>query len=793
MHGSISYAAQEPWILSESLRSNILFGKTYEPEWYHQVVMACQLERDFELLGDGDLTEVGERGVTLSGGQRARISLARAVYAKASIILLDDPLSACDVTVAQNIFESCITGILKGSTVVLVMHQLQFMTKVDQIVLLSPQGKMLGSGTYAELDSRGLILEDLLSSPRRDCSNSEGGKASIHSLLTPSRSASKVGQQLRQSEIVGQKSNPSPLFEKESRKQGSISTAAYSAYADAIGSKWMAVLIFLLCLLAQCSLVMADWFLSRWVSYSDNTSGSNIGIYSALVACTILFSFVRTFTFMSRSVFASKYLHDRAFLAVLQAPVHFFDVNPVGRVLNRFSMDLNLMDDALPITLLDFLQSSINIIGMLILIGAINPWIFIIIGPLGWVFVKVRRYYLQTSREIKRLEATSRSPIYSLFNASLAGLVTIRTYNAEKRFLKMFQEFQTVHAQAYFNFVVVSRWLGFRLDILSWIVVTITIIASFLAAGSLTAGQVGLSLAYALQLTVSFQWCVRQSAEVENQMTSVERLTEYSSLIPEMEPVKPLLEQELQNWPSHGNIEFRDVSLSYSVDGPTILSNLTCSIGAKEKIGIVGRTGAGKSSLISTLFRLANVRGSILIDGIDTSNVSLNMLRKNISVIPQDPVLFGGSIRNNLDPFNTCDDISVWRALEDVHLRKVFEDMATDKNMGLSVKIAEGGSNLSVGQRQLVCLARAILRTNRILILDEATANIDSATDNLIQITIREKFADWTVLTVAHRINTVMSSDRIMVLDSGSIVEFDTPSNLMNIVGGYFSGLVAHT
>uniref|UniRef100_A0A672ZTS9 Cystic fibrosis transmembrane conductance regulator n=1 Tax=Sphaeramia orbicularis TaxID=375764 RepID=A0A672ZTS9_9TELE len=715
--GQLTYASQQPWVFPGTIRSNILFGKELIPQKYERVLRACALKRDLELLPDGDMTLIGDRGATLSGGQKARVNLARAVYQDADIYLLDDPLSAVDAEVGRHLFEKCICGFLRNKPRILVTHQLQYLKAADQIIVLK--------------------------------------EVSVNYIFC------------------------------------------------------CCVFIFLYTVTREtCKLVsyiMQDWWLAYWAEEQDklNVNGTIIenglnvtkeldldfflGIYAGLTAATIIFGFMRNLFLFNVLVRCAQALHNRMFNSILRTPVRFFDINPIGRILNRFSKDIGMLDSNMPWTFVDFIQVFLQILGVICVAASVIPLILVPVIPLLGVFLWLRRYFLRTSRDIKRLESTTRSPVFSHLSSSLQGLWTIRAFGAEERFQKTFDAHQDLHSGAWFLFLTTSRWFAVRLDGICSIFVTVTTFGCLLLRHQLDAGSVGLALSYAVTLMGMFQWGVRQSAEVENMMTSVERVVEYTEL--ENEAPWETQKRPPPDWPSNGLVKFDGVSFSYSPEGPVVLHNMKAMFRPKEKVGIVGRTGAGKSSLVSALFRLAEPKGRIYIDGILTSEIGLHDLRQKMSIIPQDPVLFTGSMRKNLDPFNQHTDEELWNALQEVQLKSVVEELPGK----LETVLAESGSNFSVGQRQLVCLARAILRKNRILIIDEATANVDPRTDELIQRTIREKFSECTVLTIAHRLNTIIDSDRILVLDAGRIHAYDEPYTLLQDEDGIFYKMVQQT
>ncbi|XP_011732134.2 ATP-binding cassette sub-family C member 4 isoform X5 [Macaca nemestrina] len=749
-------------------------------------------DKDLQLLEDGDLTVIGDRGTTLSGGQKARVNLARAVYQDADIYLLDDPLSAVDAEVSRHLFELCICQTLHEKITILVTHQLQYLKAASQILILK-DGKMVQKGTYTEFLKSGIDFGSLL---KKDNEESEQLPVpGTPTLRNRTFSESSVWSQqssrpsLKDGAVETQDTeNVTVTLSDENRSEGKVGFQAYKNYFRA-GAHWI-VIIFLILLntAAQVAYVLQDWWLSYWANQQSTLNvtvngGGNVtkkldlnwylGIYSGLTAATVLFGIARSLLVFYVLVNSSQTLHNKMFESILKAPVLFFDRNPIGRILNRFSKDIGHLDDLLPLTVLDFIQTLLQVVGVVSVAVAVIPWIAIPLVPLGIVFIFLRRYFLETSRDVKRLESTTRSPVFSHLSSSLQGLWTIRAYKAEERCQELFDAHQDLHSEAWFLFLTTSRWFAVRLDAICAMFVIVVAFGSLILAKTLDAGQVGLALSYALTLMGMFQWCVRQSAEVENMMISVERVIEYTDL--EKEAPWECQKRPPPTWPHEGVIIFDNVNFMYSLDGPLVLKHLTALIKSREKVGIVGRTGAGKSSLISALFRLSEPEGKIWIDKILTTEIGLHDLRKKMSIIPQEPVLFTGTMRKNLDPFNEHTDEELWNALQEVQLKETIEDLPGK----MDTELAESGSNFSVGQRQLVCLARAILRKNQILIIDEATANVDPRTDELIQKKIREKFAHCTVLTIAHRLNTIIDSDRIMVLDSGRLKEYDEPYVLL--------------
>eukprot|EP00043_Microstomoeca_roanoka_P013522 m.132440 g.132440 ORF g.132440 m.132440 type:complete len:1345 (+) comp15778_c0_seq1:123-4157(+) len=800
--GRMSYASQEPWIIATSVRENILFGSEEDPSRLQKVLAACALLEDIKRLPQGLDTVIGERGVTLSGGQKARLSLARAVYRQADIYLLDDPLSAVDAKVGRVLFEDCIYTMLSGTTRLLATHQVHHLVKADTVIVLDEQGRIAAQGRYQDLvaEKCQALISQFSEQDDEDATKSDTAEDPSEKTASAEKDKS-AGQEEEATPASGE------LFKQEDRHVGAVTARTYWQYFRLMGSLPYVIVCALAIPLVQALYIGVDIYLADWVDSPENqNSAENIGIYSGLLAALALTSMGRALLLESGFIDASRKLHDSMFEAVVASPIRFFDTNPVGRILNRFSKDTGYMDDLLPPTYIDFFQLIGSILGTIILASVINPWVLLSAAPILIIFVWIRAYFLKTAREIKRIEAVTRSPIYSHFSASLAGLATIRSQEGGPRAMRLLHAYQNDYSTAVYMFLAVSRWLGFRLDFLSFTFITCVVFTAAALRDKLEPGLVGLTLAYALRLTGSFQWCVRQSAEVESQMTSVERALEYSKLPTEADAYEAIRNSESssaphehdetshsrpslpEDWPNAGGIILSNVSMRYAPELPPALKDLSCVIPAGSKVGIVGRTGAGKSSILATLFRLSEVKGCVSIDGIDVTHLRLDQLRPKISVIPQDPALFSGTVRYNLDPFEQYSDTELWAALETVQLKEKVQQM----DGGLDGVVQEQGSNFSVGQKQLICLARALLRRNKILVIDEATAHVDDVTDRLIQETLRREFRNCTVLTIAHRLHTIMDSDMIAVMDAGRLVEYDKPYVLLQDAESYLSKLISY-
>lgn len=838
VNGTLSYASQEAWVFAATVRQNILFGSEYDKKRYQDVVKACALEKDFEQFPEGDLTIVGDRGASLSGGQKARINLARAIYREADIYLLDDPLSAVDIHVAKHLYDLCINGYLYNKTRVLVTHQVHLLKDADHILILN-NGHIENEGTFKSLSESDNLYAKLLTS-EPDITEEEkqkmvelsriDRKMSVKSIKSLASALSELSipeailaEQDEDSEQEEEHEIKLKDLQEESSK-GKVKGNLMVNYLFAGGNAIFVFTVLLLYILAQVAAMGTDYFVTFWTKVEDYktahpqaaafTSGNAslntsdevsvvteppfpldalnwerdlfLYVYGTLVISVFVFALLRSLLFYKLAMISSQKLHDSIFYSVINASMRFFDTNPGGRILNRFSKDIGSVDELLPKAILDSAQLILMALGSIVLITVVNPIFLVLVVILGAISMVFRHVYLKTSKNIKRLEGIMRSPVFTHLNATLNGLTTIRAFSAENILRDEFDKHQDNHTAAWFMYIAASSAFGFYMDLICFIFITL-ITFSFLIFGQdglgMNASNVGLAITQAISLSMMVQWGLRQSAEVANQLMSVERVLEYKQLPPEKQPEKPA--NVSKTWPNNGVIKFEEMGLKYDDNGALVLKNLNLTIQPSEKVGIVGRTGAGKSSLIAALFRLAKVEGSIKIDEIDTKDVGLEQLRSKISIIPQDPVLFSGTLRYNLDPFEEYNDELLYKAIQDVELKDPSNIINRLEN-----RVMDGGSNYSVGQRQLICLARAIIRNNKILMLDEATANVDPQTDALIQKTIRKKFSNCTVLTVAHRLNTIMDSDKVLVMDAGTMVEFDHPHNLLQNPNSVFYNMV---
>ncbi|KAM3473295.1 hypothetical protein MY5147_004840 [Beauveria neobassiana] len=840
VRGNVAYASQQTWVLNATVKENIVFGYRYDSEFYEKTVKACALLDDFAQLPDGDETVVGERGISLSGGQKARVSLARAVYARADIYLLDDVLSAVDSHVGRHIIDSVLgpRGLLASKTRILATNSIPVLRQASYITLLR-DGEIAERGSYNELVAKKGLVADLLRTASQDSDNASGSStppssestilgadssqdkeeleeakedvpelASIKTAkmglavtdkgrsgsLATLRRASTASFRGPRGKLTDEEVTPSrrTLQKKEFVEQGKVKWSVYGEYAKENNA--IAVFVYLTALLAaQTANIAAAFWLQHWADQNRDKGtnekvGTYIGIYFAIGISSSALTVVQTLVlWIFCSIEASRKLHERMANAIFRSPMSFFDTTPTGRILNRFSSDIYKVDEILA-RVFNMLFNNVARSGFTILvISYTTPPFAAFIIPLGLAYYWIQRYYLRTSRELKRLDSVSRSPIYAHFQESLGGLTTIRAYRQQERFRLENEWRLDANLKAYFPSISANRWLAIRLEVMGAVVILaaagLAIIA--VASGSgLGDGPIGLSLSQALQITTSLNWIVRQTVEVETNIVSVERVLEYAAL-PSEAPEVIANHRPPVAWPAKGEVEFNNYSTRYREGLDLVLKNINLHIKSHEKIGVVGRTGAGKSSLTLALFRLIEpAMGYIGIDNLNTSSIGLLDLRRRLAIIPQDAALFEGNVRDNLDPGHVHDDTELWSVLDHARLKDHVKNM----DGGLEARITEGGSNLSQGQRQLVSLARAMLTPSNILVLDEATAAVDVETDAMLQATLRTPlFANRTIITVAHRLNTIVDSDRVIVLDKGEVVEFDTPAALYKKQGHFYS------
>lgn len=801
VRGTVAYVPQVSWIFNATVRDNILFGSPYDPLRYEKAIHVSALEHDLQSLPGGDLTEIGERGVNISGGQKQRVSIARAVYANADVYIFDDPLSALDAHVGRQVFEKCLKDELRGKTQVLVTNQLHFLPYVDRIILIH-EGMIKEEGTYEELISHGPLFQKLME-------NAGKMEDEIEESIPNGHHESKLstvevnGEQMKSDQNPAfkktsskSKDGKSVLIKREERETGVVSLQVLQRYKNALGGLWV-VLILLSCYVASEVLRVSS---STWLSvWTDETAPKEHGpnfyniVYAVLSFGQVLVTLTNSFWLVLSSLYASKQLHDSMLSSILRAPMSFFQTNPIGRIINRFAKDLGDIDRNVAVFANMFLSQVFQLLSTFILIGTVSTISLWAIMPLLIGFYAAYLYYQSTAREVKRLDSITRSPVYAQFGEALNGLAAIRAYQAYDRMAMI--NGKTMDNNIRFTLVNMSsnRWLGIRLETLGglmiWLTATFAVLQNQRANSAAFAPLMGLLLSYTLNITSLLTITLRLASLAENSFNAVERVATYIDL-PSEGPLVIDNNRPPHGWPSSGVVEFKKVVMRYRQELPPVLHDVSFRVMPSEKVGIVGRTGAGKSSMFNTLFRIVELEsGSILIDDCDISKIGLEDLRKSLGIIPQAPVLFSGTVRFNLDPFGEHNDQDLWESLERAHLK----DVIRRNPLGLDTEVSEAGDNFSVGQRQLLSLARALLRRSKILVLDEATAAVDVATDALIQKTIREEFRSCTMLVIAHRINTIIDCDRILVLEAGQVLEFDTPENLLSNEDSAFSKMVQST
>ncbi|CUM64740.1 uncharacterized protein PRCAT00002351001 [Priceomyces carsonii] len=844
---SVAYCSQTPWLLNDTIRNNILFFSPFNQERYDKVVEACALLRDFEILSGGDSTEIGEKGITLSGGQKQRVSLARAIYSNSKHVLLDDCLSAVDSHTASWIYENCISApIMQGRTCILVSHNVALTVQSAEWVISMHNGRIKNQGTPEDLLKAGdlgdddLVKSSVINSRTQSSSNLESLDNKNADLKAK---AAVIDAKLKAIKDNAESNDPEPiiktdgkLVEEEGKASGVVGKKVYLGYAKDLGGVWALIGIIFACCVAQFVFMFQSWWLRYWtlqneklveryvsqnfintlsniydgtnikqlpitrmftgasnlisfsIDYIGEAKSKHTTLYYIIIYALIGFGFailacLRHFITFLAGLRASNIIFRRVLKNVLGAKLRFFDKTPQGRIMNRFSKDIESVDQELTPFASGVSDCVIQCISILILIAAITPGFLFFAFIIAFMYYFVGIYYLSLSRELKRYESITKSPIHQHFSESLHGVSTIRAYGVESRFMRQNLTAINNNNRPFFYLWVSNRWLSFRVDAVGSLVMFFAGIFVLLSVGKIDAGLAGLSLSYAIAFSEAALWIVRLYANVEMNMNSVERLQEYFEI--EQEPPYEIPETKPRaSWPDRGEIIVKDVSLRYSPELPRVIKNVSFDVEPNNKIGIVGRTGAGKSTIITAFFRFLDPEtGSILIDGVDITKIGLRDLRQGITIIPQDPTLFLGTIRSNLDPFGQYNDEQMFKALRRVNLindDQIEEGENQNVFMNLDSKIAEGGGNLSQGERQLVCLSRSLLKNPKVMLLDEATSSIDYKSDSIIQQTIREEFSNSTILTIAHRLRTIIDYDKILVMDAGRVVEYDNPYVLIS-------------
>ncbi|CAN1285585.1 ABC transporter C family member 4 [Linum perenne] len=749
VRGSTAYVAQTSWIQNGTIEENILFGLEMDRRKYDEAVRVCSLVKDLEMMEFGDQTEIGERGINLSGGQKQRIQLARAVYQDSDIYLLDDVFSAVDAHTGTDIFKECVRGALKGKTILLVTHQVDFLHNVDLITVMR-DGKIVQSGKYDELLESGTDFETLVA-------------------------AHDTAKQEPKSD-----QGTSKLIEEEARETGKVGVNVYKQYCTEAFGWWGVVAAVGLSVVWQVSLMIGDY----WLAYETNDERAAtfnptlfISVYAGIAAISVVLLAFRSVFVTLMGLKTSQNFFNGILRSILRAPMSFFDTTPSGRILSRASTDQANIDLFLPFILGLTLAMYVTVLSILFVICQ-NAWptIFLLI-PLGWLNLWYRSYFLATSRELTRLDSITKAPVIHHFSESIAGVMTIRSFRKVGKFCEENVIKVDSNLRMDFHNNGSNEWLGLRLELIGIVILcSSAVLLIILPSSIVNPANVGLSLSYGLSLNSVLFFAIYTSCFVENRMVSVERIKQFTNIaseaawrIPDKKPPP--------SWPTRGRVDLRDLQVRYRPNTPLVLKGITLTINGGEKVGIVGRTGSGKSTLVQVFFRLVEPSfGKIIIDGLDISTVGLHDLRSRFGIIPQEPVLFEGTVRSNVDPVGLYSDDDIWKSLERCQLK----DVVAAKPEKLDAAVSDNGENWSVGQRQLLCLGRVLLKKSKLLFMDEATASVDSKTDAVIQRIIREDFGSCTIISIAHRIPTVMDCDRVLVVDAGLAKEYDKPGNLLD-------------
>ncbi|KAI0422139.1 ABC transporter family protein [Xylaria grammica] len=773
---SRAFCPQYAWIQNASVRKNILFGKDMNREWYKEVIRACALQPDLDMLPDGDTTEIGERGITVSGGQKQRLNIARAIYFDADIVLMDDPLSAVDAHVGRHIMDNAILGLLKDKCRILATHQLWVLNRCDRIVWMDG-GKIRAVDTFDKLMENEPGFKHLMETTAVEEKKDDDEVA--------------VEEKAPGGDKKKKKKKGQGLMQAEERAVASVPWSVYAKYVRASGSIFNALWVFLALIIAQGGNIATSLWLSYWTADKFGYSPAvYIGVYAALGTGQAIFLFMFAIMLTIFGTRASKTLLRQAVTRTLRAPMSFFDTTPLGRITNRFSRDVDVMDNNLTDAIRMYFLTMVTVISVFALIIAFFHYFAIALVPLTIIFVFAASYYRASAREVKRFESVLRSAVFAKFSEGISGVASIRAYGLQGRLVEDLRNAIDDMNSAYYLTFSNQRWLSLRLDLIGNLLVFTTGILVVTSRFSVPPSIGGLVLSYILSIVQMLQFSVRQLAEVENGMNAVERLLHYGTQLEEEAPEHTV--DVRSSWPEKGEIVFNNVEMRYRANLPLVLKGLSMHIKGGERIGIVGRTGAGKSSIMSTLFRLVEISGGrITIDGIDIATIGLHDLRSRLAIIPQDPTLFHGTVRSNLDPFSEHSDPDLWSALRQADLVSVGAE-PNDKDPGrihLDSVVEEEGLNFSLGQRQLMALARALVRGSRIIVCDEATSSVDMETDDKIQKTMAIGFKGRTLLCIAHRLRTIIGYDRICVMDAGRIAELGTPLELWEIQGGIFRGM----
>ncbi|BBN08481.1 ATP-binding cassette, subfamily C (CFTR/MRP), member 2 [Marchantia polymorpha subsp. ruderalis] len=807
--GTTAYVAQSPWIQSGTIEDNIRFGSPMEYMRYKNVLRVCALEKDLELLAFGDQTQIGERGINLSGGQKQRVQLARAVYQDADVYLLDDPFSAVDAHTGSYLFKECVLMTLASKTVIYVTHQVDFLPAAD-IILVMRDGEIVQAGQYEDLLQAGTDFSTLVGAHNEalesmdvngylrqdelemgfpdDCDDLDGDDDS--DTLSTTDSEQTITEYIDKEETGGDK--PRQLVEDEQRETGSVRYEVYWTYLTSVSHGAYIPVIILVQVLFQVLQIGSSYWMA-WATPAvagEEQKVNNLTlilVYVSLAFGSSIFVFCRAMLVSFVGLLTAQKYFLNMLRNIFRAPMAFFDSTPTGRILSRASSDQSVLDLNMHFRFSGMMVASVQLVGVIAVMSQVTWEVLILFAPVVAICICIQRYYMASARELSRLVGIQKSPIVHHYSESIYGAATIRGFGQEQRFMKTNLKLFDRYARPFFHNFSAIEWLIIRMEILStFVFASSMMIVIMFPPGIIDPSMAGLAVTYGLQLNAMQSRWVWNLCNVENKIISVERIQQFTKL-PSEAPLEIEGCRPPKNWPIYGTIKLQHLQVRYSEHSPLVLHGITCTFPGGKKIGVVGRTGSGKSTLIQAIFRMVEpAGGKILIDGVDITTIGLHDLRSRLSIIPQDPTLFEGTIRGNLDPMEEHSDAEIWEALDKCQLG----DVVRGKEEKLEASVSENGENWSVGQRQLLCMGRALLKRTRILVLDEATASVDSATDGVIQRTIRSEFAACTVVTVAHRIPTVVDSDYVLVLSDGLVAEYDAPMRLLEDKCTYFSRLV---
>ena len=784
--------AQHPWVVSDTIRANIIAGRPYDEERYQRAITASALVADLGSFVAGDATIIGERGVNLSGGQRQRVALARAVYAREEIYLLDDPLSALDPAVANVVFDHLIERELADTTRLMVTHRLEYAVRADRVIVIEG-GQIIEVGAPRELIARGGRFGELIDLHAEATVSSE---QPLQKGAFPPLSADQAifsegeeptpsnGDELRGEGALAESREVHSIIESEEREVGAVGWGVVRQFLRWYVPGGAAVLLAVVVVGRHLATVSVDLWLASFAKGPLTSVAPFIIGYVVLVSLLGMFHLSRWYLFLSSGLRAGITAHTLLLRSVLQAPIRFFEANPVGRIVNRFSRDLDMIESTLPRMLLDLTSSALEVVGVTVMLIYVEPRAIFFLVPIFIGYYRIQQKMRPTGREAQRLESLASSPIFAHFAESLSGVDTVRSSGLVSAFEQRLGVMMNNHSRASYSLGASARWVGLRLELLAALIILGSgISVALIPSAELSPALAGLLLTYTITVSGAMNWFVRALILSESYLTSCERIGVYAAIPPESETcIRPP-----SGWPNRGKIAFSSLTVRYRPELEPALNDISLTIPAGARVGIIGRTGSGKSTMIATLARfLPFGSGGIVIDGVDISSLDLAALRGALCVVPQEPVLFSGDLRDTLDPFGRATDTDIMTVLERVELGSFVRSLPGL----LQYQIHEGGLNLSAGQRQLLCLARALLRGNKIIILDEATAAIDVETDSCIQRTIRREFIGCTVLVIAHRLGTVIDSDLILALERGRVVEYGSPVELLQRDGSYVAGLV---